>query len=277
MLTVIEKPALPSRRQDAHKGDFGRVLIISGSVGYTGAPSFASHAAVRSGAGLVFLGVPQEIYTIEAVKNDEAMVFSLPCEGGKLSDGALGEILARLSKCDCCLIGPGLGLGNTIYNIVYSVIEACRVPLIIDADGITAVSKRIELLSGAKCPIALTPHEGEFLRLGGDLSNGREHAACGFAEKYGVTLVLKGSGTVIAFPGGEAFINPTGNPGMAKGGSGDVLAGMMAGLIPQLGFAEGVKAAVYYHGLAGDRAAEKYGQYAMTPSDTIACLGEVLR
>lgn len=277
VLTVIDKPALPSRRREAHKGDFGRVLIIAGSVGYTGAPSFASRAAVRSGAGLVFLGVPQEIYGIEAVKNDEAMVFPLPGESGRLSAGALSEILARLGRCDSCLIGPGLGLGDTLYNIVYSVIEACRVPLIIDADGITAVSKRIELLSGAKCPIALTPHEGEFLRLGGDLSKGREYAARSFAEEHGVTLVLKGSGTVVAFPDGSAFINPTGNPGMAKGGSGDVLAGMAAALVPQLGFSEGIKAAVYYHGLAGDIAAEKYGQYAMTPSDTIACLGEVLR
>lgn len=278
MLIPINNIHLPARKPDAHKGNFGRVLIISGSMGYTGAPSFASHAAVRSGAGLVFLGVPEKIYAIEAVKNNEAMAFPLPCdEKGRLSQKAIPEILERLDKCDLCLIGPGLGLSEDTFKIVYSVIEASRVPLIIDADGITAVANSIDSLRRANCPIVLTPHEGEFLRLGGSLELGRENAARSFAEKYGVTLVLKGHGTVIAHPDGDAFINETGNPGMAKGGSGDVLAGMMAGLIPQLGFKEGISAAVYYHGLAGDRARDKFGEYAMTPSDIIDCLGDVLR
>ena len=243
---TVSSVALPVRPRDAHKGDFGRVLIIAGSSCYTGAPSFAARGAVRAGAGLVFLGVP--------------------------------KILDKLKNSDICLIGPGLGLSEDTFNIVYSVIENASCPLVIDADGITAVARNIVILERAKSDIVLTPHEGEFLRLGGSLEGGRVEAARRFAQKHGAILVLKGRGTVTAFPDGDCFLNTTGNPGMAKGGSGDVLAGMIAGLVPQLrDLKSAVPAAVYLHGKAGDLAAEALGEYAMTPSDILGYLPFAMR
>ena len=271
---------LPPRRRDAHKGDFGKVLIIAGSTSYTGAPSFASRAAVRTGAGLVFLGVPESIYAIEAVKNDEAMVFPLPSDGdGRVAPDALPAIRERLRRCTVCLAGPGLGISNGTFKTVYDIIEGSRVPVIIDADGITAVSANIDILDRARAPVILTPHEGEFIRLGGDLTaHSRLDAARGFAVRYNVILVLKGQGTVTAFPDGTAYVNCTGNPGMARGGSGDVLAGMIAAMAAQfndLRFA--VPFAVYLHGKAGDIAASKYGEYSMTPSDIIDVISDAAR
>lgn len=276
---TVSSVTLPVRPRDAHKGDFGRVLIIAGSSCYTGAPSFAARGAVRAGAGLVFLGVPRDIHAIEAVKNDEAMVFPLPSDSeGRLSKDALPKILDKLKNSDICLIGPGLGLSEDTFNIVYSVIENASCPLVIDADGITAVARNIVILERAKSDIVLTPHEGEFLRLGGSLEGGRVEAARRFAQKHGAILVLKGRGTVTAFPDGDCFLNTTGNPGMAKGGSGDVLAGMIAGLVPQLrDLKSAVPAAVSLHGKAGDLAAEALGEYAMTPSDILGYLPFAMR
>lgn len=272
--------SLPRRPRDAHKGDFGKVLIVAGSTGYTGAPSFASRAAVRTGAGLVFLGVPASIYTIEAVKNDEAMVFPLPCdEKGRMTAGALDTLRDRLRGCSVCLVGPGLGLSKDTYQIVYGIIESSTVPVIIDADGITAVSAHIDILDRARAPIVLTPHDGEFRRLGGRLDGvSRLDAARDFAARHRVTLVLKGHRTITAFLDGTAYVNTTGNPGMAKGGSGDVLAGMTAALVGQLGDVKrAVTAAVYLHGKAGDSAAMAHGEVAMTPSDIVDVIQYVTR
>ena len=276
---TVSSVTLPVRPRDAHKGDFGRVLIIAGSVPYTGAPSFAAKGAVRAGAGLVFLGVPHGIHAIEAVKNDEAMVFPLPSDSeGQLSAAALPKILDKLKNSDICLIGPGLGLSEDTFNIVYSVIENASCPLVIDADGISAVARNIVILERAKSDIILTPHEGEFLRLGGSLEAGKAEAARRFSEEHGAVLVLKGQGTVTAFPDGDCYLNTTGNPGMAKGGSGDVLAGIIAGLVPQLrDLKSAVPAAVFLHGKAGDLAAEALGEYAMTPSDILGYLPYAMR
>ena len=264
---------LPERRVDAHKGDFGRVLIIGGSVGFTGAPAFAAKAAVRSGAGLVFLGVPEDIYEIEAVKNDEAMVFPLP---GTVP-GALKELLPRVEKCDAVLIGPGLGLSRWARELVPGVLEAARAPVIVDADGITAISGHIDLPDKLSCPVVLTPHEGEFARLSDALTRlDRVSAAREYAQRHGVTLVLKGHRTVTATPDGRCVVNTTGNPGMATGGSGDVLAGMITAFIAQ-NIPDPVIKAVYLHGLAGDRCAEEFGQYAMTPTDMTERLKFILR
>ena len=266
---------LPGRDEDAHKGDFGRVLIIGGSVGFTGAPAFAARAAVRSGAGLVFLGVPERIYEIEAVKNDEAMVFPLP---GTLPE-ALSEVLPRLQRCDACLVGPGLGLSGWVRELTFAILENSKVPLIVDADGITAVSKHIDSLDKLSCPLILTPHEGEFARLSDGLSRlSREEAAREFALRHGVTVVLKGHRTVTAAPDGTCIVNTTGNPGMATGGSGDVLAGMILAFLGQgMDPARAASLAVWYHGLAGDACEKEFGQYAMTPTDMIERLKTVLR
>ena len=265
--------ALPVRDENAHKGHFGRVLIVAGSVGFTGAPTFAARAAVRSGAGLVFLGVPESVYAIEAVKNDEAMVFPLP----EVLPAALKELLPRLEKCDAALVGPGLGLSPWAREITLAILENSTVPVIVDADGITAVSAHIDVLDKLSCPVILTPHEGEFARLSDGLSRlSRVEAAREFALRHGVTVVLKGHRTVTAAPDGCCYINTTGNPGMATGGSGDVLAGIMLAFLGQKLPGAAWRAA-YWHGAAGDWCAARFGQYAMTPTDMTDCLKSVLR
>ncbi len=264
---------LPERDERAHKGDFGRVLIVAGSVGFTGAPAFAARAAVRSGAGLVFLGVPRSIYEIEAVKNDEAMVFPLPEDPG----AALEELLPRAECSDAVLVGPGLGLTDWAREVTFGILRRAKVPVVVDADGITAVSRHIDVLDKLSCPVILTPHEGEFARLSDGLARlDRAAAAREFATAHNVTLVLKGHRTVTALPDGTAYINTTGNPGMASGGSGDVLAGMILALLGQ-GIPGAVWKAVYLHGAAGDMCASRFGQYAMTPTDMTDCLKFILR
>jgi NAD(P)H-hydrate epimerase len=234
---------------------------------------------VRSGSGLVYVGVPESIHGIISSKSDEAMGFPLPCNNsGCLSSDAIDPVLSRLQTCGGCLIGPGLGRSDGAEKLVSAVIRSSKVPLVIDADGINAVSKNIDILRSATCPIVLTPHEGEFSRLGGDVSAGRIKAASDFAKSYSCTLVLKGHRTVSAFPSGRVVINTTGNPGMAKGGSGDVLAGVIASLIGQrMALDAAVSCAVYIHGLAGDLAAARLGEYSMTPSDMLCFLAEAFK
>ena len=265
--------SLPARREDAHKGDFGRVVIAAGSVGFTGAPTLAARAAVRCGAGLVFLFVPREIYGIEAVKNDEAMVIPL----SESLPEALSRLLPSVASADAVVIGPGLGLSPFARELVYAVLESAACPVVADADAITAIGKRPEILKRRAGPLILTPHEGEFTRLSHGLERlPREEAAREYAVENGVTVVLKGHRTVTALPDGQVTVNTTGNPGMAKGGSGDVLSGMIGALVAQ-GIPNAVETAVCLHGAAGDSCAEKYGQYAMTPSDMIDELRTVLK
>ena len=271
---------LPERRQDTHKGDYGRVLIVAGSVGYTGAAALAARAAVRSGAGLVFLTVPRDIYAIEAIKNDEAMVFPLSCRDGKITEAAPEEVFAPSGKYDCALIGPGLGRGDAVEAAVWGLLERLTCPVVLDADGINAVARHIDRLDGVRCPMIFTPHDGELMRLGGNLPAGdRVTEARRMAKLLGGALIMKGHRTIVAFPDGEAFINHTGNAGMAKGGSGDVLAGLLAGLVAQgLDMKTALCAGVYYHGAAGDAAARALQcQYCVTPSDILGCLPAVMR
>lgn len=268
---------LPQRDPEGHKGDFGKVLCICGSVGYTGAPIFASRAAVRTGAGLVFLGVPQSVWPVAAVKSDEAMPFPLPeTADGKLSLLAEEPIRRRAAGCDAVLLGCGLGRDWQTDTLVQDLLNMEK-PLVLDADGLNAISENAELLQKRPAVTVLTPHEGEFLRLGGDLSRGREAAAAVFSQKYGVYLILKGHRTLIADPEGRLAVNNTGNCGMAKGGSGDVLAGMLGALLCQLPARDAVQTAVWLHGRAGDLCAGRMGEYAMNPTDVIAALPEVTK
>ena len=269
---------LPRRPRQAHKGDFGRVLILAGSEGYTGAPVLAARAALRTGAGLVFLGVPRDIYPIVAVKCDEAMPFPLPEDHRAILDRAIGR--------DAVLIGPGLGRRPETEQLVLELLEELEVPVVLDADGINALAGHIDVLDGRRAPTVLTPHEGEFARLTGcPLPIGdRLSAARDFAAAHRCTVVLKGHGTVTAAPDGRVWVNSTGGPGMAKGGSGDVLAGMTAALWGQRLLRRGeddlprlAAAAVYYHGLAGDLCAGRFGEYAMLPGDMIEALPQVLK
>lgn len=282
MKTETEKPnspvRLPKRARESSKRDYGRLLILAGSRGYTGAPSFASRAAVRGGAGLVWLGVPESIYAVTAVKNDEAMPFPLPCDAqGRLTAEALPEVEARLERMSCLAIGPGLGRSAGVTEFVQGALAASRVPTVVDADALWALSRDTSSLEDAACPLVLTPHEGEFAMLGGLLDGDRVASARRFASRWGCTLVLKGSGSVVAFPDGECYVNQTGNPGMARGGSGDVLTGLMAAMLCQLPFRDAVRAAVYLHGLAGDMAAGELGEYGMTPTDMIRLLPAALK
>ena len=271
------RQCLPRRDPEGHKGDFGKVLCICGSVGYTGAPIFASRAAVRTGAGLVFLGVPQSVWPVAAVKSDEAMPFPLPeTADGKLSLLAEEPVRQRAAGCDAVLLGCGLGRDWQTDTLVQDLLDMEK-PLVLDADGLNAISENAELLQKRPAVTVLTPHEGEFLRLGGDLSRGREAAAAVFSQKYGVYLILKGHRTLIADPEGRLAVNNTGNCGMAKGGSGDVLAGMFAALLCQLPARDAVQTAVWLHGRAGDLCAERMGEYAMNPTDVIAALPEVTK
>lgn len=261
--------SLPRRDPEGHKGTFGKVLCVCGSVGYTGAPIFAGRGAVRTGSGLVFLAVPESVWPVAAVKSDEAMPFPMPEAEGRLSLLAEEPIRRRAESCDAVLIGCGLGRGWQTDALVRNLLTIEK-PLVLDADGLNALSGREELLQKRAAPTILTPHEGEFLRLGGGLSAGREAAAAAFSEKYGVYLVLKGHRTVVAAPDGRLAVNGTGNSGMAKGGSGDVLAGMILSLLGQgcEAFAA-CCAAVWLHGRAGDLAAADKGERGMTPTDLL--------
>jgi NAD(P)H-hydrate epimerase len=261
--------ALPTRRRDAYKGDFGRVAILAGSVGYTGAPVLAANAAVRTGSGLVFLSVPQEIWRVVAVKCDEAMPSPMP--------RSPGEFLKKAAGYDALLVGPGLGRAPKIEAFLLEVVRSCACPLVLDADGINALAGHIDILDGRRGRLTvLTPHDGEFARLTGGVipaasdENERVRGAAAFAEAHGCVLVRKGHRTITAFPEGEIFINTTGNPGMAKGGSGDVLAGMILSLLGQgIPPKQAVPAAVWFHGRAGDLCAAEKGEYGMTPTDMI--------
>lgn len=269
----LVKMWLPKRPADGHKGDFGKVLVVGGSRGYTGAPVLAARGALRTGAGLVSVGVPASIYNITAVKCDEAMAMPVPCrEDGKWGEESLMPLLGLMAKNQAALIGPGMGRSGWVETLMCQVLGTVSYPLVVDADGINAIAGHMDVLeSRRQWPTILTPHDGEFERMGGDLSDGdRLKAARIFAMAHGCLLVLKGHNTIIALPNGECFINATGNSGMAKGGSGDVLGGMILSLIGQkMNPVRAAVCAVYLHGRAGDLAAADKGEYGMLPTDLI--------
>lgn len=268
---------LPRRERTAHKGDFGKILLLCGAVGYTGAPVLAARAAVRSGAGLVFVGVPEAVYPIVAGNLVEPMVFPLPCEDGMLSAAAIPELLRRLEGCDACLIGCGLGKSAGTFAVVKAVLEQARCPVVVDADGINVLEGHIDIVRGAACPVILTPHEGEFRRLGGDPSLGRLQGACQLQRETGAVLLRKGHRSLIC-DGEECYVNPTGNPGMATGGSGDVLAGILVSLLGQgLPPLRAAAAAAWLHGAAGDLCARVLGEYGLLPTDLIGALPRLLK
>ena len=270
---------LPRRKKDTHKGDYGRAFILAGSVGYTGAPALSARAATKMGTGLVSLGVPKSIYEILAIKLNEEMPFPLPDDKqGKLIANTAGEILRRVNQSEVCLIGPGLGMSDDISELVQSIVRNSSTPIVLDADGLNAIAKDPEILSQATCPLILTPHPGEFVRLGGCFKGDRLKASCDFARKHDCILVLKGHSTIIALPNGIAYVNTTGGPAMAKGGTGDVLAGMITALIAQkLPMVHAVAAAVYIHGLAGDMCAAEMGEYSVTATDIIDMLPKAIK
>ena len=269
---------LPPLPLESHKGSCGKLLLLCGSVGFTGAAALAAQAALRTGAGLVYLGVPEPVYPILAAKVTEPVVFPLPARDGRLSEEAIPEILRRLPDMDAALLGPGLGAGEAVRAVTEAVLAAASCPAVLDADGINVLSGHIDILGRAAGPVVLTPHPGEFRRLGGDGSLSRIAGAKDLAVRLGATVVLKGYRTVTASREGEIYVNSTGNPGMATGGSGDVLSGILTAL---LGFGmdpvRAAAAAVWLHGAAGDRAAETLGRRSLLPTDMLGALPQIIR
>ncbi len=274
---------LPRRRPDGHKGTFGKVLIVGGSVGYTGAPYLAASAAVRSGCGLVYLGVPEGIWAVEAAKCASAMPFPLPA-GERLGPDALAPVMEKLEQCDVLAVGPGLGRAPDTAALVREVLRRTEKPVVVDADGINALEGHIDILEARRGRATiLTPHDGEFARLTGlpleEIARGdRPALARAFAMDHGCFLVLKGHPTHIAAPQGTVLVNGTGGSGLARGGSGDVLTGLIASLLAQgtpPAWAAGC--GVWLHGRAGDLAEAALTPYAMTPEDVVAWFPEAFR
>lgn len=271
------KSILPHRDPFGHKGTFGKVLLLCGSQGFTGAAYLSAMGALRAGVGLVYLGVPASIYAIEAVKLNEPVVFPLPEEDGKLSAEAVPQILSRLPALNAILIGCGLGVSEGTLAVVRAVMENASCPVVLDADGINVLSGHMDILRGRQYPTILTPHDGEFHRIGGTLGENRMACAASFAAESGCILLLKGHRTCIT-DGITGYVNRTGNSGMAVGGSGDVLAGILTGLLGQ-GIAplEAAACAAWLHGAAGDLCADHLGQYAMLPTDMLNALPRLLK
>ena len=268
---------MPCRDPAGHKGTFGKAYLLGGSVGYTGAPVLCAAAAERSGCGLVLLGVPESVWPAAAVKCWGAMPHPLPERDGRLSPDAEEEIRRRAAGCDAVAIGCGMGRGEESDLLIRRLLTVEK-PLVLDADGINALEGHIDTLSRRTCATVLTPHDGELARIGGDMTAPREASAAAFAAAHGVYLVRKGHRTLVAAPDGRLAVNTTGNDGMAKGGSGDILTGLLTGLL-----AQGMEpfaaccAAVWLHGRAGDLAAEEKGRRGMTPLDIIEMLPYALK
>lgn len=277
-LVTNEMVRLPRRERDSHKGDYGKLLIVAGSEGYTGAPVFAAQGALRSGAGLVYLGVPRDVYPMVATRCSSAMPFPLPDD--------TEQLVERARSCDVVLAGPGMGRSPRAQQIVFRLMEDIEGPLVLDADGLNALEGQTQRLRARTGLTVLTPHDGEFARLAGCSLplNDRVEQAAELAQETGCVVVLKGHETLTVDPQGRVWRNTTGNPGMAKGGSGDILAGMIASLLGQKQLTgcvscpgELVAWAVYLHGAAGDAAAAQYGEYGMLPDDTLAAVAGVLQ
>lgn len=274
-------PVLPARKADAHKGDFGKVLSICGSMKYPGAAVLAATGAVKIGAGLVFAAFPEKAYPAISSKLTEPVMLPLPCcQDGFLARGALEKLLPETEKSDTVLIGCGLGQTLGTASVFEEILAACKNNVVIDADGINLLSANINIPKAIKGHTVITPHPGEMARLVGltaeQVNSNRLALTKAVAREYGIVVVLKGANTVVS-DGERTYVNRTGNPGMARGGCGDLLAGMTAGLLAQ-GFEpfEAAVAAVYLHGKAGDEAAKKLSVHGMTPSDMAAILPELL-
>lgn len=272
---------LPPRPADSHKGTFGQVLIVAGSYGMAGAALLCARGALRSGAGLVRLAVPRSVYPLLAGALPEAVFLPLPeTPQGQLSAEAEDVLDEPLRNANAVVMGCGLGRGEAIAQLVGTVCGRARCPVVLDADGINALSTHMLLAETAPAPLILTPHPGEMARLldvpTAEVQRHREEIARRFADDHGVTLVLKGHRTLVTASGRALLCNETGNPGMATGGSGDVLAGIIGALVAQ-GIEPYYAAAcgVYLHGAAGDAAAARLSQHAMLPSDLIGELGHL--
>ncbi len=284
LLTAEElAPYLPPRPRAGHKGDFGHLLIVAGSAGKAGAAILAARAAVRSGAGLVTAAVPQEILETVDLGSIESMTLPLPTAGPSgLGAGTAAAVAAACAGKDAVAVGPGLGTESGTRQAVLELVSTVALPLVLDADGLNAFAGDIGRLRARRSETVLTPHPGELARLLGcgidDITADRVGAARRAAAESGAVVVLKGHQSLVADPDGDVWINPTGNPGMATGGTGDVLTGLLGGLLAQ-GYEAlaAAQLAVFVHGLAGDRAAAEIGERGLRAGDLVGALPGALR
>lgn len=285
-ITVLTPPEIKElirpRRYDAHKGDFGKILTVTGSRNMTGCVSICSRAAVEAGAGLVTAAFPEEIYNAVAPNIAEQTMLPLPSENGALAERAAGALAVKANGYTAVAAGCGIGTSFGAARTVTSLIENYKGTLILDADALNCLAGRPDILAESDADIVITPHPGEMARLinktPAEVNSDRIGIARDFAEKYGVCAVLKGADTVIAAPDGRVAVNPTGNPGMARGGSGDALTGIIAGLVPQTADSfDAARAGAYIHGGAGDFVTRKYGILAPTATRIIDNLHRYMR
>ncbi len=282
MKEITEVPRLPERRADAHKGDFGRVLVVAGSCGMAGAASLCAEAVLRSGAGLVYLAVPEEVYPIVASHTRCVIHHVLPqTKEGTFSKKAAPIIQRLAAENDVVVLGPGVSRNEETAAMIVELTAVIEQAAVIDADGLNAIAGSPACLKGAAGPRILTPHPGEMARLASSSTERvqarRADTAADFASEYGCLVVLKGNETIVS--GGDlVYTNRTGNPGMATAGSGDVLTGIIAGLLAQgLGAFQAAQLGVYLHGRAGDTAGDAMTQYCVTASDILDFLPDAFR
>lgn len=272
---LLFNKAVFNRPDDSNKGTLGSLLCICGSYGMAGAAIMAGKAALRCGIGLLKIAVPKSIYPVCATNILESVYYPLEeTSNGVISSKNTDFLLEMCEKSSAVVIGCGLSVCDDTKNLVQSVITNCEKPLVIDADALNCICNKPEILKNLKVPAIITPHPGEMARLlhstPKTVNSNRENTAIDFAKKFGVVTVLKGAGTIIASPDGEVYINHTGNSGMATGGSGDVLSGIIGSLLAQGASPINAAAAgVFLHGTIGDLAAEKLGKISMLPTDMI--------
>jgi NAD(P)H-hydrate epimerase len=278
---VTRLPVLPPRRADSNKGEYGRVLVVAGSRGMTGAAILCGTAALRGGAGLVRLAVPASEQPIVACGNPCYMTVPLPCdETGKLSTSAAPALTELFRANNVAAVGPGLGQSEGTAACVQAALKS-SIALVLDADGLNVLRGETTLLRNRSAPLILTPHPGEFARLlkfeTTEVQNRREESATAFAAEHNLVLVLKGHATLVT-DGKRLYRNTTGNPGMATGGSGDVLTGLIAALLGQgLDAFAAVQLGVYLHGLSGDFARGAVGEVPMIATDLIEHLPQAFQ
>ena len=274
---------LPRRKPDTHKGAHGHIFILAGSPGFTGAAYLCSQGALLSGSGLVTLGIPKSLNPIMAVKLTEVMTKLLPeTIVGTVSLKAYDEILDFIDKVNAVAIGPGLSTNKETVRLVQKLITSIKKPIVIDADGLNALAGNVGLLKKTKSKVVITPHPGEMSRLVGistnEVQKDRKAIALKVAKEYNLTVVLKGYHSVVADPSGKVYINTTGNPGMATGGTGDVLTGMIASFIGQgLSTFDAARLGVYLHGMAGDLAAKDIGEVSLVAGDILRYLPKAIK
>jgi NAD(P)H-hydrate epimerase len=279
---VLTLPKLAPRPADSNKGMFGRVLVVSGSRGMSGAAILCGSATLRSGAGLVCVAVAEGILPIVAAGNACYMTAPLPEDAaGRLAAGALEPLRQLIASNDVVALGPGLGRSDELVRLVTGIVRESKVPVVLDADGLNAFEGKAQLLKQRNAPAILTPHPGEFARLLGietsEVQARRSDLALQFAAEHRVVLLLKGAGTIVT-DGRRFYQNTTGNAGMATGGTGDVLTGVIAALVGQgLEPFAAAQLGSYLHGLAGDMARDKRGEVSLIASDLLEWLSEAFQ